>query len=575
MKMRTWTALRTSLILAGWLASAVAFTHCAGRPLSEDVAADLIFYNGKIITVDSDFSIASALAVKDDKFLTLGPDNEILSWAGASTRTVDLQGKTITPGFIDSHIHAIRATGNTVSLEETRSVAEILEVFREKVRQTPEKTWIRASPFMSIDQIEEGRLPYRWELDSVSPNHPVFIFYHGHLVATNSLALKEAGITRATTPQKWVIKDPDTGEPNGWLLEDLTGRVLRFFPRGDLEETIAEIRRMSRELNAVGITGVIQQLGGTTTGRNFRALDRLRREGELTLRWRLNYSLPPATPDDRIQEAIRNLGPPSGYGNEWLRMGSLGELSLDGWWEPMDTAYLREPYEGSYSRQQGKGDLRFSIDRLKTICLAAAENDIQMSVHVAGSAALDEVLNVYDEVDQLYPIASKRWTLEHGGFLPTPRNLEQAKRLGVIVSTQQSISYFVPRALREMLGERRAASLFPNRTWLEGGVKVAGGSDFPGSPLSPLLGMYASVTRRTAIGELGREEAISRQEALKMYTIYAAHISFEEDLKGSIEPGKLADFVVLSDDLLTVPEENIKDIEVLMTVVGGKVVYEK
>ena len=119
MKMRTWTALKTSLILAGWLASAVAFTHCAGRPLSEDVAADLIFYNGKIITVDSEFSIASALAVKDDKFLTLGPDNEILSWAGASTRTVDLQGKTVTPGFIDSHIHAIRATGNTVSLEAT------------------------------------------------------------------------------------------------------------------------------------------------------------------------------------------------------------------------------------------------------------------------------------------------------------------------------------------------------------------------------------------------------------------------------------------------------------------------
>jgi predicted amidohydrolase YtcJ len=557
------------------LAAAVAFTHCAGRPLSEDVAADLIFYNGKIITADSDFSIVSALALKNDSFLTLGQDQEVLSWAGSSTQTVDLQGKTITPGFIDSHIHAIRASGNTVSLEETRSIAEILEAFRQKVGQTPEKTWIGAFPFMSVDQIEEGRLPNRWELDSVSPNHPVFIFYHGHLVATNSLALKEARITRATTPQEWVIKDPDTGEPNGWLLEDLGGRILRFFPRGGLEETVAEIQRMSRELNAVGITGVIQQLGGTTTGQNFRALEQLRREGELTLRWRLNYSLPPAIPDDQIQEAIRNLGPPTGYGNEWLRIGGLGELSLDGWWEPMDTAYLREPYEGSYSRQQGKGDLRFSIDRLRAICLAAAENDIQMSVHVAGSAALDEVLNVYDEVDQVHPIGSKRWTIEHGGFLPTPRNLEQAKRLGVIASTQQSISYFVPKALREMLGERRASSLFPNRTWLEGGIKVAGGSDFPGSPLSPLLGMYASVTRKTAIGELGLEEAISRQEALKLYTTYAAHISFEEDLKGSIEPGKLADFVVLSDDLLTVPEEIIKDIEVLMTVVGGKIVYER
>ena len=570
--MRTWTALRTSLVLAGGLAAAVAFTHCAGRPLPEDIAADLIFYNGKIITVDANFSIASALAVKDDKFLTLGPDNDILSWAGSSTRTVDLQGKTVTPGFIDAHIHAIRASGNTVSLEETRSVAEILEVFREKVQQTPEKTWIGAFPFMSVDQIEEGRSPHSLGARFSFPQSPRF-----HLLSRPFSGHQQSCLARSrywprTTPQKWVIKDPDTGEPNGWLLEDLGGRILRFFPRGGLEETMKEVRRMSRDLNAVGITGVIQQLGGTTTGRNFRALEQLRKEGELTLRWRLNYSLPPATPDDRIQEAIGNLGPPTGYGNEWLRIGGLGELSLDGWWEPMDTAYLREPYEGSYSRQQGKGDLRFSIDRLRAICLAAAQNDIQMSVHVAGSAALDEVLNVYDEVDQLYPIASKRWTLEHGGFLPTPRNLEQAKRLGVIVSTQQSNSYFVPRALREMLGERRASSLFPNRTWLEGGIMVAGGSDFPGSPLSPLLGMYASVTRKTAIGELGPEEAISRQEALKLYTTYAAHISFEEDLKGSIEPGKLADFVVLSDDLLTVPEENIKDIEVLMTVVGGKVV---
>ena len=228
------------MVLAGGLAAAVAFTHCAGRPLPEDIAADLIFYNGKIITVDSNFSIASALAVKDDKFLTLGQDNDILSWAGSSTRTVDLQGKTVTPGFIDAHIHAIRASGNTVSLEETRSVAEILEVFREKVQQTPEKTWIGAFPFMSVDQIEEGRLPTRWELDSVSPNHPVFIFYHGHLVATNSLALQEAGISRATTPQKWVIKDPDTGEPNGWLLEDLA--ACRTFAVSPLFSTTALLR---------------------------------------------------------------------------------------------------------------------------------------------------------------------------------------------------------------------------------------------------------------------------------------------------------------------------------------------
>jgi predicted amidohydrolase YtcJ len=370
------------------------------------------------------------------------------------------------------------------------------------------------------------------------------------------------------------MRDPGNGELNGWLLEDEALRVVFLFPGDSVEQTVEGIRSMSRRLNAVGITGVINQLAGTATGATFRALDRLRRQNELTLRWRFNYSLPGAVALDEMREAIGNLGPPTGYGDEWLQLGALGELSFDGWWEPMDTAYLREPYEGSYSRQQGTGDLRYSIEMVRAICLAAAESDIQMSVHVAGSAALDELLNIYEEVNEVYPISSKRWTVEHGGFFPTPRNLAQAKKLGVIVATQQSISHYVPKALQEMLGERRAGNLFPNRTWLQAGIKVAGGSDFPGAPLSPLLGIYASVTRKTAIGELAAGEAISREEALQLYTINAAHISFEEGLKGSIEAGKLADFVVLSDDLLSVPEETIKDIEILMTAVGGKIVYE-
>jgi predicted amidohydrolase YtcJ len=557
------------------LANILLLTHCGKAPPAEEVAADLIFFNGKVITVDADFSVASALAVKDGRFLKLGRDQDILSLAGASTDKVDLQGKAVVPGFIDSHIHALLPTANTVSLDEAGSVAEILEAFRTKVRQTPAGTWIGAFPFISIDQIQEGRLPNRWELDSVSPNNPVFIFYHGHLVAANSLALTAAGITTTVDQQKWVMRDPATGELNGWLLEDEALRVVALFPGDSVEQTVEGVRSMSRRLNAVGITGVINQLSGTTTSPAFRALDRLRREGELTLRWRFNYTLPFAVTEDQMREAISNLGPATGYGDEWLQLGALGELSFDGWWEPMDTAYLREPYEGSYSRQQGTGDLRYSIEMVRAICLAAAQNDIQMSVHVAGSAALDAVLNIYEEVNEVYPISSKRWTVEHGGFLPTPNNLAQAKQLGVIVATQQSISHFVPKALREMLGERRAANLFPNRTWLEAGIKVTGGSDFPGAPLSPLLGIYASVTRKTAIGSLAAEEAISREEALQLYTINAAHISFEEGLRGSIEAGKLADFVVLSDDLLTVPEETIKNIEVLMTVVGGKIVYEK
>ena len=276
-----------------------------------------------------------------------------------------------------------------------------------------------------------------------------------------------------------------------------------------------------------------------------------------------------------IPETIASLGPPTGYGDPWLRMGGLGEISFDGWWEPMDTAYIREPYVGSFSKHEGNGDLRFTPEFLKAVCLAAAENDLQMSVHVAGNAALDELLDIYEEVNQVHPINDKRWTVEHGAFLPTEKNLQQARSLGLIMTTQQSIAYFNPKAIRKMLGERRASNIFPNKTWLEGGVTVAGGSDFPASPLSPLLGIYASVTRRTISGDLGPEQAITRQQALELYTTNAARISLEEDLKGSIEAGKLADFVVLSEDLLTEPEENIKDIEVLRTVVGGKTVYER
>ncbi|MEE8349673.1 MAG: amidohydrolase [Acidobacteriota bacterium] len=556
------------------LLTSVFAAHCGEGLVPEPVAADTIFYNGKVVTVDESFSTASAIAIKNGKFLAVGSDQEMLALAGLATDRIDLENHTVVPGFIDSHIHALRPTGHTVSLDDTSSIAEILAAFEEKVAQVASGTWISAFPFMSVDQIEEQRLPNRWELDRVSPNHPVFIFYHGHLVAANSRAIRDAGLVGITSEEGWVIKDPSTGEPNGWFLEDIGQRMLSFFSRGGPGEIHEEIQRTSRLLNAAGITSIIYQTAGTPTRDSFRALAQLRREGALTLRWRFNYSLPRAAPDE-ISETIAGLGPPTGYGDEWLRMGGLGEISFDGWWEPMDTAYVREPYVGSYSKHQGTGDLRFDPEFLKAVCLAAAENDIQMSVHVAGSAALDELLDIYEQVNEVHPINDKRWTIEHGAFLPSEKNLQQARDLGLIVTTQQSISYFNPKAIQKMLGEHRASNLFPNKTWLEGGVIVAGGSDFPASPISPLLGIYASVTRKTISGDLGPEEAITRQQALELYTINAARISFEETLKGSIEAGKLADFVVLSRDLLTVSEDEIKEIEVLRTVVGGKTVYEQ
>jgi hypothetical protein len=555
---------------------------------------EAIYYNGNIVTVDDEFSIASAIAVRDGRFFSVGNDKEVLALATKETRRFDLDGRTVLPGFIDTHIHALSsATWNTIDLVGTTSVQEMLDVIRQKADSTESGKWILSKPLISLDNIREGRLPYREELDSAAPDHPVVISYHGHLMAVNSVTLGRAGITKEKAGEMnkvlhdvggAVLLDSATGEPNGWLIERAAmAPVLRIAHSSLTESQIAErIRTISHRLNAAGLTGVIEQVAGNITNDTFRGLARLRREGKLSIRWRFNYryperEIPPSVDPVKLSSAVRGLGLPSGFGDEWLRIGSMGEMGVDGWWEPLDTAYLRQPYVTPFSRVDGYGSLFFREEYLVSLGLAAIENDIQMSVHAAGDAALDFVLDAYSKINDKQSITSLRWTIEHGGgLMPTKNNVDTAHRLGVIITSQPSIPYYNSETMAKRLGRKRVAEAFPVKSWLEGDVIVAGGSDFPVSPFNPLLGIHMAVTRTTASGEvLGKEQAISREQAIRMYTHHAAHISFEENIKGSIEVGKLADFVILSDDILSVPEQAIRDISVLATVVGGQTVYRQ
>lgn len=547
---------------------------------------ELVYYNGQVVTVNSSFETAGAFAVAEERFVAVGTDQQVLSLAGPRTRKIDLKGKTVLPGFTDTHIHALHyAFGNNVNLDGVGSIAEMLKRIQAKARELPPKSWMVSLPLMSLDFVKERRMPTRFELDQAAPDHPVAINYHGHFIAVNSEALRQGEITAEKVDRLnqqtrhfggMIMKDPARGEPNGWLVESAGGMGQISTMHLSAEQMMQAVQNISRDLNAAGITSVTNQITGSSAGDEFRILARMRREGLLTLRWRLNYSGVAGENPEQIAQSVRWLGPPSGFGDPWLRVGSIGELAFDGWWEPLDTAFLREPYDSPFTGQHERGALRYSRERLKQICMAAAQNDTQMSVHAAGDAALDLVLDVYEEVNAVHPISSKRWTIEHGGFSPSPRNLAQAVRLGVILSTQRSITYYNGATLKERLGEKRAGNIFPNKTWINAGVVVTGGADFPVSPFSPLLGIYASVTRKTVSGEiLGGDERITREDAIRMYTFNPPKISFEESLKGSIETGKLADFVILSDNPLTVPEESIKEIQVLVTVVGGRTVYER
>jgi predicted amidohydrolase YtcJ len=550
-------------------------------PVPDMLAPDLVVHGGKIITVDNDFRVVSAVAIKDGRFIAVGDEDQILPLRGVATHVIDLEGTTVIPGVIDSHIHAFGygldrsalnfATGEMLTLEG------ILEHVRGRAAQTPPGEWIVARGPFSLEFVREGRLPDRYELDEVAPDNPFYMNTQGHDGNVNSLALEMAGITRETPdPVGGTIVRDEDGVPTGELLEEFAwGPVERLTPVPTREDMVEAARLAVEGLNAAGITSLVDMDGPLSESRDkIEILNQLEANGDLTIRWHVltrfrgtEYANASA---EVIDEAVRDIGAPSGFGSEWVRIAGI-KLSLDG---GVQGAYMREPYAEEQFGTGYRGILRgWDKESLKMVMRSAHKYGVRMFVHCVGDAALDLALDAMDEVDDELPLLGLRWTLEHAGLKPTERNLEQAKRLGVVISTQQPMGWTIGKSFKRMWGDELGSNWMPNKTWVDAGVVVKGGSDV--APIDPMLGLWTYVTREDITGAVSDSvERVSREEALRMYTINGAYGTFQEDMLGSIEVGKLADLVILGGDPLTVPVDEIRDIPILVTIAGGQIVYE-
>jgi len=535
--------------------------------LSAAAPADLIIRDAHIVTVDPKFSTAQAAAIRDGRFITVGSDADVMKSRGPNTQVVDLHGKTVLPGFDDTHVHltAGEELPLQVDLTHIHSIKEIQAAIAARVREVKPGEWITGTRGWWEYQLAEGRLPTRADLDAAAPDNPVAI-PGPHYVIVNSRALALAHVTRDTPdPQGGQIyKDPQ-GEPTG-LLMDNAGRFVRpFMPHPTEAQKEAGMKRVLALVNSRGLTSAGDPSGSTEDAALFR---KLRDQGQLTVRVDFAYNIDPAEPLDKVEDELKALPKPGSDRDGMFRSDEIGETGLDG---AELTAFLERDYPGKpgYRGLQKVPNAQF--DKFAAL---VAKYGYRLRPHAVGDAAVDEAIEAFEYANKQTPITGRRWMIDHA-FLLGPRHYARVKRLGLIINSQYMHNYelgaLILKAWKRPLADRSE----PYREWLHNGIMFAGGSDGPISYYAePLLEIYGEVTRGTQWGgKLGPNQGISRADAIRSVTINGAYTTFEEKVKGSIERGKYADFVVLSNDILKIPAEQIRTTKVLATVLGGKTVY--
>jgi predicted amidohydrolase YtcJ len=527
-------------------------------------APDTILVNGHVVTVDASFSVAQAVAIRDGRFSAVGTDAAIRKLAGPNTKTIDLRGQTVIPGLADGHLHDAGG-GPGVDLSRTRSIADILAAVAARVKQSRAGDIIVSNSDWHEAQLKEHRLPYRKDLDSVSPDNPVVLVRGGHEYILNSAALKKWNIGKDTAqlPGGRITRDAQ-GELNGELVD--RAKSLVQLPPGP-KLTIEALQEQHRKLNAAGLTS-IRYPGASVE--QYRLLQEMARRGVLTLRVSQLLRLP-ADSAEAMRAAIAASQVKPDEGDEWVRIGGM-KLGVDGGFEG---GWMREPYAEPWGEH---GTFR-GVNTMKQAPFTDVVKELnrlgwRVATHAVGDAAIDEVLAAYEAANAERSIAGKRWTIEHG-FIAQADQFPRMKALDLVISAQNHL-YLAGPSLVNYWGAKRAAWTTPMRAYLDRGFVVAGGTDSAVVPYPPLWVIYHFVTRDTISGGvLGADQKITRREALQVETINNAYLTFEERVKGSIEPGKLADLVVLPEDILTCPAKNIEAMSVTMTMVGGKIVFQR
>lgn len=530
---------------------------------------ELVLHNATVLTVDSNFSVAEAIIIRNGTITDVGTNSEILARASKDAAYVDVGGRTVIPGLIDSHVHLYNLAVNAprVQLFECRSISDVLAAIGERAKRSQPGEWVLASSGWHESMLAENRLPTRDELDEVAPHNPVFIPRGGHVGSANSLALELGGIDEDTPdpPGGLIVREVNSRRPTGVLLETAAFNLRKLPPLPSLE---TEKKLLKDAMGILNSYGIVSTLEPGLNQAQIALYEDLRASGDLTLRLDLMYRA------NNLEETKTGLSYIDFPNDEMLRFVGI-KFMLDG---GIEGARLSEPYRivpgeqndpnyhGLFILPPG-GEPEF-IECLKLVAKAG----LQAQSHGVGDDGIDLIVRSYEAVNTEIPIRDLRWVVMHV-HLPREDALQKMIDHGMLATVQDQ-SVLLGANMVKWWGRERANFAAPTRLLLDKGIVVGGGTDAPILPIDPFICMWWMVTRKTLQGDLlGLEQAITAREALELYTINNAKIMGVEHARGSIEPGKMADIAILTDNPLSIPADSIRDIRALMTIVGGNIVY--
>ena len=548
-----------------------------------------IFHTGRIVTVDPQFRVVEAMALRDGRVVAVGTTSDIRAMAASDTEQVDLGGRTVLPGLMDSHVHAPGASMYEFEqpVPDMETIDDVLAHFRARAEATPPGEWITLSQVF-ITRLREQRYPTRAELDRVAPKHPV-AFRTGPDASLNSMALALSKIDanfRVPEGQPCRVERDPSGRPTGILRN--CGSLIRSGGRGARPtdaDRLSRLKQLLADYNSVGITSIVD---ANANSGGIELYQQLLQQNELTTRTYLAHGIDAQAPLEKIEAQLREIAahPLHQYSEMlWLRgvKAFMDGGMLTG------SAYMRQPWGVSkiYAIDDPtyRGVRFIEPEKLYQIAKLALANDLQFTAHSQGDAAVDAMVEAYARINRDdFPVRDRRPSITHSSFM-SPEAIATMKEIGVVANLQPAWLYLDGMTLRQQFGVDRLAYFHPYRTLAEEGVTVGGGSDHMqkiGSlrsinPYNPFLGMWTTLTRlpKGSPEPLRPEQNLSREQAIRLYTINNAFITFEETRKGSLEPGKFADFIVIDRDILSCPVDEVKDIQVEETWLGGRRVYAR
>jgi predicted amidohydrolase YtcJ len=531
-------------------------------------AADLIIHNAKVWTVDKDRPTAQAVAVLGDRIVAVGSNAEVEAWHGPQTRTIDASSKLLLPGFNDSHVHFVDGglSLDSVQLNDATSATEFARRIGEQARNTPKGEWVTSGDWDET-KWTPAAMPTKDLIDPLTPDTPVFVSrYDGHMALANSVTLRLAGITAQTPdPPGGVIVHDAQGNPTGALKDAAMDYVYKIAPPLSHDARMRAVKRALAHAASLGVTSV-QHMNPEYA--DIAVYSELLERGELTARI---YAAPLITGvDDQVKIGIRHA-----FGGPFLRIGALkayadGSLGSS-------TAYFFEPFSNQPNNHGLLSDEMHPVSLMRDRMMRADASGLQLCTHAIGDQGISTILDLYSEIVKAHGESDRRLRIEHAQHMAA-KDFDRFAQLHVIASMQPYHAIDDGRWAEERIGHDRASRTYAFRTFLNHGVRLAFGTDWNVAPLNPMLGLYAAVTRATLDGKNPNgwfpEQKLTVAEAVDAYTMGSAYAEFQEKDKGSITPGKLADMVLLSDDLFNIEPAKIREVRILTTWVGGKIVWD-